>query len=110
MSDKNPNKTRNSIIDLLRIILTALFLEYSRINYDFFLPQIEVVKKSYGRFIELIKYVPIGLVFAFLKKKINNNNIFLVLSIILLPIYVAASYLPQPSDFHYSGLKRSARL
>ncbi len=27
------------------IILTALFLEYSRINYDFFLPLIEVVKK-----------------------------------------------------------------
>ena len=87
------------------IILTALFLEYSRINYDFFLPQIEVVKKSYGRFIELIKYVPIGLMFAFLKKKINNNNIFLVLSIILLPIYVAASNLSQPLDFHYSGLK-----
>ncbi len=43
--------------------------------------------------------------FAFLKKKINNNNIFLVLSIMLLPIYVAVSYLPQPLDFHYSGLK-----
>mgnify|MGYP001558767740 CR=1 FL=1 len=87
------------------IILTALFLEYSRINYDFFSTKIEAVKKSYGRFIELIKYVPIGLMFAFLKKKINNNNIFLVLSVIFLPIYAAASNISQPLDFHYSGLK-----
>lgn len=87
------------------IILITLFLEYSHINYDFFLSLIEVIKKSYGRFIELIKYVPIGLMFAFLKKKINNNSIFLVLSIMFLPIYIAVSYISQPLDFHYSGLK-----
>ncbi len=87
------------------IILTALFLEYSRINYGFFIPQIEVIKKSYGRFIELIKYLPIGLMFAYLKKKIDNNNIFLIFSIILLPIYVSSFFIPQPLDFHFSGLK-----
>ena len=80
-------------------------LEYSNINYSFFLPQLEVIKKSYGRLIELIKYVPIGLLFAFLKKKINNNHIFLVISIIFIPIYFAVSYIPQPADFHFSRLK-----
>lgn len=97
--------SRLKILIYSLIILAVLFLEYSRINYDFFLPLIEVIKKSYGRFIELIKYVPIGLMFAFLKKKINNNNIYLILSIIFLPIYVVVSYIPQPLDFHYSGLK-----
>jgi peptidoglycan/LPS O-acetylase OafA/YrhL len=98
-----PSNTRIFIYFL--IILATLFLEYSHINYDFFLPQIEVIKKSYGRFIELIKYVPIGLMFAFLNKKINNNNVYLIISIIFLPVYVVVSYLPQPLDFHYSGLK-----
>lgn len=97
--------SRLKIIIYSLIILAALFLEYSRINYDFFLPLIEVIKKSYGRFIELIKYVPIGLMFAFLRKKINNSNIFLVLLIILFPVYVTSFYIPQPLDFHYSGLK-----
>jgi len=101
----NQLPSRLKVLIYSGIILATLFFEYSRINYDFFLPQAEVIKKSYGRFIELIKYVPIGLVFAFLKKKINNKNIFLVLSIIFIPIYVATSNIPQPLDFHYSGLK-----
>ena len=97
--------SRLKIIIYSLIILIALLLEYSEINYSFFLPQLEVIKKSYGRFIELIKYVPIGLLFAFLKRKINNNHIFLVVSIIFMPIYFAVSYISQPSDFHFSGLK-----
>ena len=87
------------------IILIALFLEYSRINFIFFVSLNEAVFYCYGRFVELIKYVPIGLTFAFLKKKTANNNLFLVLSVIFLPIYVVVSNISQPSGFYYSGLK-----
>jgi len=87
------------------LILACLFFEYSRLNYGFFLSQSEVIKKSYGRFIELIKYVPVGLAFALLKKKINNSNVFLLLSVILLPVFIIVSRIPQPLDFHFSGLK-----
>ncbi len=87
------------------IILIALFLEYSRINFNFFISLDQTIFYCYGRFVELIKYVPIGLTFAFLKKKIANNNLFFVLSIIFLPIYVVVSSIPKPSGFYYSGLK-----
>jgi peptidoglycan/LPS O-acetylase OafA/YrhL len=90
------------------IILVALFLEYSSINYNFFIPLDQAIFYCYGRFVELIIYVPIGLAFAFLKKKISNNNLFLVLLIIFLPIYVVSSSIPQPLGFYYSGLKTLA--
>lgn len=87
------------------IIMTALFLEYSSVNFYLFIPLNDAIFYCYGRFFELIKYVPVGLTFAFLKKKISNNNLFLVLSIIFFPIYVIASFIPQPLGFYYSGLK-----
>ncbi len=87
------------------IISTALFLEYSSINFNLFSPMITIVEKSYGRFIELIKFVPVGLVFGFLSKKINNKNIYLILSIAFLILFFAVSYIPVPLDFHFSGLK-----
>src|SRR3989339_705261 len=69
------------IIVYLLIISTALFLEYSSLNYNFFFPMMTVVEKSYGRFVELIKYVPVGLAFGYLIKKISNKNIYLILSV-----------------------------
>ena len=87
------------------IILITLFLEYSSANYNYFFPMVEVIKKSYGRFVELIKFVPIGLVFSFLQKKINKSSFFLLISIILFLFYSIILNISQPLDFHYSGFK-----
>lgn len=97
--------TRIRIVIYSLIILATLYLEYFSINYNFFIPMITVVEKSYGRFIELIKFVPIGLAFGYLNKKLNNKNIFLILSSSFLILFVAVSYIPVPPDFHFSGLK-----
>ena len=86
------------------IMVITLMLEYSNINYSFFSPMNEVIKKSYGRFVELIKYVPVGLLFCYLRKKVKN--IYFVLNSILFFIFFLISFnIPQPLDFHYSGLK-----
>ena len=92
------------IIVYLLIISTALFLEYSSLNYNFFFPMMTVVEKSYGRFVELIKYVPVGLAFGYLIKKISNKNIYLILSVSFLIIFFAVSKITVPPDFHFSGL------
>lgn len=87
------------------IMLLALFFEYSKLNYNFFSPMPEVIKKSYGRFVELIKYVPIGLAFGYFNKKIINKNIYLILSATFLVLFFAFLKIPTPPDFHFSGLK-----
>lgn len=69
---------RQKIFIYILIIFTALFLEYSNINYGFFSPMITVIEKSYGRFVELAKFVPVGLFFGYLYKKIINKNIFFI--------------------------------
>jgi len=97
--------SRVKIFIYLLIILIPLILEYSNFNYNLFSPMIEVVKKSYGRFVELIKYVPIGLAFGFLRKKINKNIVFLILSLIFYILFLAVSNIFVPLDFHFSGLK-----
>ena len=101
----NQLPSRVKIFIYLLIILIPLILEYSNFNYNLFSPMIEVVKKSYGRFVELIKYIPIGLAFVFLRKKINKNIVFLILSLIFFMLFFAVSYIPVPLDFHFSGLK-----
>lgn len=101
----NKLSSQKQIFFYSSIILIALFLEYSKSNYNFFSTMIEVIKKSFGRFVELIKFVPVGLVFAYLNKKINNKNVFLILSLIFLILFFIASYIPIPPDFHFSGLK-----
>lgn len=85
------------------IVLGAFYLEYSSINYNFFLPMITVVEKSYGRFAELIKYVPVGLMFAYLSRK-KIKKFFLFFSFISLLAAVFFYKIPKPPDFHYSGL------
>lgn len=87
------------------IISIALLLEYSAINFNFFSPMVTVVEKSYGRFVELIKFVPVGLSFGYFNKKISNKNIFLYLSLVFLIIFFAVYKIPVASDFHFSGLK-----
>ena len=101
----NKLSSRVQIFIYSLIVLIALFLEYSNLNYNFFSSMIEVIKKSYGRFVELIKFIPVGLVFAYLSKKINNKNIFIILSSIFLILFFIVSYIPVPPDFHFSGLK-----
>ena len=66
---------------------------------------ITVVEKSYGRFVELITYIPIGLAFNFLREKVNKNVIFLALSIVFSILFLLFSNIPVPPDFHFSGLK-----
>lgn len=97
--------TRLKIAVYTVIVVAALYLEYSSINYNFFTPMITVIEKSYGRFIELIKYVPIGLAFGFLRNKINKKVIFLILFLVFFMLSSAVSYIPVPSGFHFSGLK-----
>lgn len=87
------------------IIISTLFLEYSKINFNYFILKPDAFQKCFGRFTELIIFVPIGLTFAYLKKNINNKNIFLLLSIFFLMAFFVVSRIPVPSDFHFSGLK-----
>ena len=100
--NKFPEKIKIAIYSL--IIFTTFFLEYSRTNFNFFYPMISVVEKSYGRFIELIKFVPVGLAFAYLAKKLKGFHFFL-LSVLSFIFYLFSKNIPQPPDFHYSGLK-----
>jgi peptidoglycan/LPS O-acetylase OafA/YrhL len=98
-----PNRFKIVVFSI--IICISFYLEYSLKNYLFFSPMITVIEKSYGRFVELIKYVPIGLAFAFLRKKIIKNNYFFYLAILFSIIFLLIFKIPQPPDFHYSGLK-----
>ncbi len=101
----NKLSSRIQILIYLAIILTALFLEYSNMNYNFFSPMIEAIKKSYGRFVELIKFVPIGLAFGYLWKKINKSTVFFAISILFIMLNMAIFNMIEPLGFHYSGLK-----
>jgi peptidoglycan/LPS O-acetylase OafA/YrhL len=101
----NKLSSRIQIFIYSSIVLIVLFLEYSHLNYNFFSPMIEVIKKSYGRFVELIKFVSVGLAFSYLSKKINNKSIFFILSLIFLTLFFIVSYILVPPDFHFSGLK-----
>ncbi|MFH0979562.1 MAG: acyltransferase family protein [Candidatus Roizmanbacteria bacterium] len=97
--------TRVKIIVYSLVISASFFLEYSAVNYNFFSPMVTVVKKSYGRFVELIKYIPVGLAFAYLIKKVDKSKVFFLLSGIFFVLFVVFSKIPQSPDFHYSGLK-----
>ena len=98
-----PSRVRIVIYSL--IILTSFLLEYSTFNYNFFSPMITVVEKSYGRFVELIKYVLVGLAFFHLTKKVNKRRVYLLLSGVFFVLFLLTLRIPQPPDFHYSGLK-----
>lgn len=95
---------RFRIFIYIGIILIVFNLEYSRINFNFFYPMSEAVKKSYGRFVELIKYASLGLIFGLLEKQ-NKKKIILFglagFSLILLIVF----NLPDPYGFHYSGIR-----
>lgn len=84
------------------IAISAFLLEYTGVNFKFFLPQITVVEKSYGRFIELVKFVPVGLYAAYLNK-IKNKLFFLLCSLTFLIAAFASGFIVKPPDFHFSG-------
>lgn len=83
------------------IILTALALEYMGINYSLFAQTPAVFAKTYGRFFELIKFVPVGLFFGYLSQKNIRKINYLILSFVIFLLFLQ---LPQPKGFHYCGL------
>jgi peptidoglycan/LPS O-acetylase OafA/YrhL len=95
---------RFKIFIYIGIILIVFCLEYSRINFNFFYPMSEAIKKSYGRFTELIKYASLGLIFGLLEKQNKKKIIIFGLAGFSL-ISLIAFNLPQPYGFHYSGIE-----
>jgi peptidoglycan/LPS O-acetylase OafA/YrhL len=88
----------------LIILISAFYLEYSGINFKIFYPMISVFEKSYGRFVELIKYVPLGLLFSYIYKKMDKKYLIFI-SILFFILFFLSLNLNQPKDFHYSGLR-----
>ena len=87
------------------IIILAFVLEYSSVNFYFFKPQSIVIRNSYGRFVELVKYVPVGIVFGIIMTKKERSVILLLITVISLLIRQLSMQIPQPPGFHYSGLE-----
>ena len=97
---------RIRLLIYLGLILFAFFLEYSFINYHFFSPTILAVKNSYGRFVELIPYAVLGILFGLLalKTKIKSAGLFALILLFSL-FYIITTNSPQPLGFHFSGIK-----
>lgn len=90
------------LIIYLSLFILVFLLEYSSINYTFFAKQIFPIAKTYGRFIELLPFPIIGILFAVLNKR---KKMFLVIVFILSTLLFFISYAwSKPSDFHYSGI------
>jgi peptidoglycan/LPS O-acetylase OafA/YrhL len=85
------------------IILLAFFLEYSGINYHFFSPMIETVKKGYGRFVELIKFASLGLLFAQIDLRFKSSKIYLF-ALLTISLIISFLNLPIAPGYHYSGI------
>jgi peptidoglycan/LPS O-acetylase OafA/YrhL len=86
------------------VAATACYLEYSARNVTFFSSMTPVIAKTYGRLIELIPYVPVGLAFAAIRKKFPRTG-WIFLSLVFFILFLIFSKIPQPPDFHFSGLK-----
>ena len=97
---------RLRMIIYLVIILIAFYLQYSLINYHFFSPQIMALKNSYGRFVELIPYAVVGILFGLLvmKTKIKNLNLIILIVFFSL-IYFITMKMSLLPGFHFSGIK-----
>lgn len=66
---------------------------------------LETIKKCYGRFIELIPYVSIGLLFAMISDRFKSKNIFLILAIVAFITNLLTVNIPKPFGFNFSGVQ-----
>ncbi len=94
---------KKRLIIYFLIIILAFELQYTSINYSFFLHQSMNIKYSYGRFIELIPYVSVGILFSKYKNILIKGKIAPILLIFISLIgFINA---PQLSNsYSYGGL------
>lgn len=89
----------------LLIIPLAYFLQYSTMNYVFFSQFVTPVKLAYGRTIELIPYVMLGVLFGFLSSNLLKNwKLSFALFLVGVIGYIVTIRIPFPSGFAYQGL------
>ncbi|MCL4360724.1 acyltransferase family protein [Patescibacteria group bacterium] len=87
------------------IVLGAFTLEYSGLNARVFSPKLPAVARTYGRFAELIVFVPAGLAFSWLAgRSLSRLWLMLVPLAFLILSALAAIILPGTSGFHFGGL------
>lgn len=87
------------------ILSIAFLLEYSLINYHFFSPTAPAVKNSYGRFIELLPYAVVGIIFGWMRLKMKIKSIgFIITLLFFSACYIITLYFPQFPGFHFSGM------
>jgi peptidoglycan/LPS O-acetylase OafA/YrhL len=86
------------------IVALAFYLQYSQLNYLQFTDSIEAIKKSYGRFVELIPYAIVGLMFGLSAVKTNKRTLSIIFLVTMIS-YILTYKFSQPSGFHYSGIQ-----
>lgn len=99
-------KKSNTFV-LLFIFSMSLLLQYTSINYNFFIGFRNEIKYSFGRLIEMIPYAVLGILCSYydFKKIIKNNKVMCFIGFIFLGVIVLAldKYFPE-RGFNYSGL------
>jgi len=85
------------------IILTAFILEYTKINYLFFNPMSNEIKRCYGQIVELIKYASLGTLFGMLQNQ--NKKKFILFGLAGLSFILLTQFkFPTSLGFNYSGI------
>lgn len=101
--DYIPNRVKIFVYGI--IVFLAFVWQYSGLNFALFSKALPVVARTYGRFSELVVYVPTGLFFAYLYQRCGNRKFFLYSAILFTILFIFFINIYQPLDFHYSGLR-----
>lgn len=97
-------KPRVQLAIYLVILLICFYMQYSALNYNIFKPMTNVVYNSYGRFVELFPYVPLGLIFHYVYKNQNKHKLLVLILFISFLFLISSFYLNKAPGFRYSGL------
>lgn len=86
------------------LLVLALVIEYSHLNFLLFEPTSLVWRNSYGRFIELLPYSIFGILFGFIALHRKNPWVIYLTSFIVVTVgYILTRGISQPPGFRYAG-------
>jgi peptidoglycan/LPS O-acetylase OafA/YrhL len=100
---KAPAKIRPFLY--IGVILLAFMLEYSAANFKYFTDFDPAIKNCYARFVELIKYGALGLLFSYLPKTVKSAWLLVGIALIAFIAYQSVANLLPPWGFDYAGFK-----